>query len=301
VTAPSLLSNKGFIMSISDIAAIKILATQNNVNYAEFLTAGTYTLSLPAGVNQIWVDGCGGGGGGGAGVTTGAAGGGGGGAAFAVSAPIRIPPGVTAVHIVVGTGGAGGAGGVAGSATAGTIGVTTVIRATNSTGAILLQLSPGLGGGVPLVGTPTVGGVGERCGTFGYVTSAGGATANGLGGSGGTNATQLFAGIFSGSSGGGGGGFNNTGAAGGSGGTSGFAMPTAGNNGGGTGSVAGAGGGGGGISVGYLWNGYGGASCTGGAPGVAGPANTAKGGGGAGGGTGANGGAGCEGFVRIVW
>lgn len=62
--------------NLSELAAARTLSLQPNVNVIEYLTAGTFYLTLPVNVYQFWVDGCAGGGGGGG--PTGAAGGGGG-------------------------------------------------------------------------------------------------------------------------------------------------------------------------------------------------------------------------------
>ena len=78
-----------------------------------FTEDGTWV--VPAGVNTIYVSGCGGGGGGAGGHSADpGGGGGGGGCAVAVSRmPIRVTPGAT-LTITIGTGGGGGAAGVAG-------------------------------------------------------------------------------------------------------------------------------------------------------------------------------------------
>lgn len=87
--------------------------TNNSIGgYQEWILAGTYTASLPEGVQTIRIICSGAGGGGGAGnhSVNVQAGGGGGGGGGSIAMDWDVPAGVTELDIVVGAGGSGGAG-----------------------------------------------------------------------------------------------------------------------------------------------------------------------------------------------
>ena len=229
------------------------------VNQVDYLTAGTFTFTVPPAITSISAV-CIGGGGGGAGADTrsGQGMGGGGGGALCYGT-IAVTPGEI-LSVTVGAGGnGGGSGGAAGS----TGGLSRISRgATN-----LLTANGGNGGAY----RSTAATAQSTFSVDASVTSSGGGNGGGAGGSP-TNG---------GSGGGGAGGYGGAGGTGG-----GTAAPTAGSNGGG--------GGGGNITSGgnaRAWGG-GGTGILGSGVGGDGPAGTngsTAGGGGSGGATGSNG------------
>jgi len=123
-----------------------------------FLTAGTFTWTVPAGISKVWIKVVGGGGGGGS-STSGRYGGGGGGGAYAEGFLSVTPSTVATVTV----GGGGGGGSSSGGATGG---------ASNFNG--LTIAGGGIGGtrGYPTNGLGGAGGISSGSGTF--INGAGG-------------------------------------------------------------------------------------------------------------------------------
>lgn len=296
-----------------------------------FKKPGEYRLSVPHGINVIWVDGTGAGGGGGGGASGGGAGAGGGSAFNCHALPIWLPPhtGPLDLFITMPSGGLGGNGGVDGAAGEdGVDGEAFILRANAVDGTILLKLEGGPGGR----GAPLGGAGGASRPTAVYATgTAGGSAANGGGGSASMYAYHAAAfavagAIMPGVTGGGGGGWNGTGT-GGTGGASAFYHSATFNSGANAGSTLGASGGAGAWNYGHR-QGVSANNAKGGPPiGTATatlsdwdlqPTNTATksyfnanasdrsdagtpGGGGGGGGTGVAGGHGGQAWCRITW
>ena len=287
-----------------DSTAVPLSAAAANVSaLLDTSTPGTYTVTLPYGTRQVWVDGAGAGGAGGGALNSGGGGAGGGGAMGCYGLPLAIPAGITQLYVVVPAGGTGGTGGAA--PTVGTDGADLYIRATDVAGAVLLKL---LGGkAAATVPTNPTGGNSNypnAAQPFGGKTGA--AATGGAGVDGGSTSNTAMAFTFCGTAGGSGGGWNGAGS-GGNGGYGGFAGFTYGNNPSrGIGSASGAGGGGGGMCWPNNFAGYGWANLgsKGGDAGVAGGAGLCPGAGGGGGGSSVAaagaGGNGAPGAVRIV-
>lgn len=168
---------------------------------ARFTSSGSWT--VPAGVTQVWLSGCGGGGGGGnggAGSTGGtpgwAGGGGGGGAGQPISRqPFAVTPGST-ISITIGSAGAGATVSSSGSGNSGGTGGNTVISGAGWNGGTTTTLSGGGGGGgggFSSTGGTNAGGGGAGsgfpAGSFGNDTTNGNAS-----GSGGAGASGPFGG-----------------------------------------------------------------------------------------------------------
>lgn len=94
------------------------LASTDFHGFQMFNAVGTFTFTVPKGVNKVYVSGCGGGGGGGKGTGADAWGSGGGGAQCAFKQALNVIPGAT-YTITIGAGGAGGTGSQGGNGTAG--------------------------------------------------------------------------------------------------------------------------------------------------------------------------------------
>lgn len=289
-------------MSLSDLAASKILSQDAAQTAFNFEQPGTYSVVLPNHVSIIWVDGAGGGGGAGGGITGGGGGAGGGGAAACKMFPIHIPANCGKLSITVGSGGTGGLGGAA--PTVGTAGGNSnIVIVTNYSTYTILNLPGGFSAGaIPAVSLG--GAAGYANGIWSYAPPAA-VTANTIGNVGVPQPWSTYilgisttGNMWSGSTGGGGGSWSGTGT-GGNGGNAGSPFPNSGYTSGGVGSALGAGGGGGGVSWGNMLS-YG-SMQNGGTP--AGPATapTIYGHGGNGGGTGQAGTDGAHGFIRIYW
>ena len=188
------------------------LATSNR--FQIFTNSGT--LTVPAGVTQMWATGCGGGAGGGASNGTGHSGGGGGGGAAAVVGP---PFTVTPAHLLAITIGAYGAGG---SGAAGSNGGTTTL-VDSSTATTITVLAGGNGGAEGTTSSNTTGGTaggsGGIAGSTGHLQLSGdgegGAGGACLLGAGAPGVSGALGGNTAGQFGGGGGG-GGSGSAGGS-------------------------------------------------------------------------------------
>lgn len=263
--------------------------TRNNIRLKHQLFTANGTWVVPAGVNVIWIDGCGGGGGGGGGYPSSTQGGGGGGGTsgqLALMVPVPVVPGES-LAVTIGAGGAGGNAGLQGGNTTSTsvIGSLAWFNTTHTLGGY----------------SPNTNALGGHVAGYGNIIAYGGTGAGSHGQPQKIDADSVYVGRYAGeslfsyvpgSSGGG------PGYAGGpsffisiyntSGGYVGGGTPS-GNQG------SGLGGGGSGAST--FWG-------TGGAGGNAGQAGgnaTGYGAGGGGGGANAAGGAGAPGFVRIYW
>lgn len=168
------------------------------------------TLTVPAGVSQMWLSGAGGGGGGGGGFASAGGGGGGGGAGMSLrEVPVIVIPGSVVTISIGGSGAAGAIGGAGGQG-----GMTTIdgilhslVPTPLSAGPVVpgsvypqIQLSPGQGGAA---GAVTNGGNGGGA-SFGAV--AGGTGGAGAGGAGSFSGTDAY--FFQGSGGGAGGAVN---------------------------------------------------------------------------------------------
>lgn len=280
---------------------------QNNIltslsDAQSWSTSMTTSWTVPDGVTEIFVEGCGGGGGGGGGGETGGGGGGGGGA----GAIVKLSQTVTSLDLLNITIGAGGTGGAraSGANTPGSPGVAGANTTITGTGVSLTFYGGGYGGG---------GGHGAGAGTSGGDTefaSGGTTTGNNGGGGGGASKgnggdgntpTNSYLKMFLGAGGGGGSGAtaNRTGNRG----TVqdiGLASPST----GASGATNSGGGGGGGGAYDSGGNGGGGSQTGTAVAGGSATANSGAGGGGGGGtstGTAAAGGNGGSGRVKILW
>jgi len=172
----------------------KLIGTTTN-----YLTPGTYTLTVPADKTSMRVTLVGGGGGGGGGAlwTSGqASGGGGGGGQITTAIFNNLTPGAT-YTLTVGAGGAGGSlGGNPGGS--GVSGVATAVTG-------LVSSAGGTGGGGGANGTGGAGGVsGGGAGAGGYDSNGGsGGASYGVGGAGGTVSSNATSGATGGGGGGG--------------------------------------------------------------------------------------------------
>ena len=178
----------------SSFASINYFRPYTNIAAQSYSTPGTYTYTVPAGVNQITALIASGGGGGGCGGYNSSwvisSGGGGGGGSGSTIANISVTPGQQ-LPIVVGTGGAGG------TSTGSNTGLTSGINGTSSSvGSVVV--AGGGGGSYGNGATSGAGGAGGAVtnGTYnlvnngyvgGWIEAAGGVGASSLFGKGGGN------------------------------------------------------------------------------------------------------------------
>ena len=170
---------------------------------AEYTTPGTYTYTVPTGVNSVSVV-CVGAGGGGGNQNSGQGGGGG---ALAYRNSISVTPGQTATVVVGSGGGVSGTNGTAGGSSSFTYGGTATTAGGGGGGQGIVESGGSGGAGGTRSGTSTGGGNGGAGGqdpaNYG---GPGGGGAGGYSGNGGQGATFSGSGATSGNAGSGGGG-----------------------------------------------------------------------------------------------
>ncbi len=186
------LAGSGYQLNASDGSLTATSEAFNVTTTVKKTTAGTYTLTVPAGITSFTFTINGAGGGGGGGYTTGTAASGGGGGT--VSGTITIPSSASATSFTVVVGGAGGGGaGSGGTHAGGTGGTGATGCAAGGVGGTVSTYTAGGGGGaatcIYLQGAPanTIVTVGGGGGGGGYGSGTGGGGGGGPTSNPGTN------------------------------------------------------------------------------------------------------------------